>query len=254
MATPALLRALQGFCSPPAGLLGVLCMTCRVHSGTGGWGYNRSTPGLLQACTRGGATTAVTPGMHWGFSCKMGGTRSTGGGGGWGGGGEGGTDECHPPGLRDGYSADTAQSKAPPAGNRSSAARRPTAMPRLAPASQLTPSLPRGYSEVTQRLLQDCSEITQRLLRGYSEGSPGGRQKLPRGYSEANHWLLRLLRGYSEVTQRTARGSYQSYSEVTPRPLMGYREITWRLLCRYSELINRLLLQEGTQKLLCNYS
>lgn len=120
--------------------------------------------------------------------------------------------------------------------------------------SQLTPSLPRGYSEVTQRLLQDCSEITQRLLRGYSEGSPGGRQKLPRGHSEGNHWLLRLLRGYSEVTQRIPRGSYQSYSEVTPRPLMGYREITWRLLCRYSELINRLLLQEGTQRLLCSYS
>ena len=50
MATPALLRALQGFCSPPIGLLGVFMHDMQGPSGHGGWGvqqkYSRVTPGM----------------------------------------------------------------------------------------------------------------------------------------------------------------------------------------------------------------
>ena len=174
MATPALLRALQGFCSPPIGLLGVFMHDMQGPSGHGGWGvqqkYSRVTPGMHEGwrndCRLPPACTGASP-------AKWGAPEAPGGGGGGEGVGRGGQMSA----ILQGYATDTQQiqPRAKPRQQETEAAL--PGAPRPCPAwlqhhsllpaySQLTPRLLRGYSEVAPGLLRDNSEITQGLLRG----------------------------------------------------------------------------------------
>lgn len=131
-------------------------------------------------------------------------------------------------GLRDRYSADTAQAQS------DRGPRRPLE-PQPEPTSLWT------YSEVTPSILRGYLELTQAIGAGRGVGKPMGAHPAP---------TQSLLRGYREQGVGILNEELScEYTQVTPRLLTGYSEATQSLFRSYTEweLLNGELSREHTQ-------